>query len=345
MDSENGAASYPDKVENKAVAASAGLLQRWQRLLHGRGVRVGLTDGTDERAIRAVEQLSARDLVKPVLIGDGELIHATAQSLGLVLPASTVLDVHDAVADSATRAALENGLSRHPEQKSVAAADPLFVAAAALKVGRIDACIGGATRPTADVLRAGLRVVGLRSDIKLLSSAFLMVLADGRAITFADCAVIPNPDIDELVEIAVAAADTHRQLTGQEPLVAMLSFSTQGSARHPNVDKMRLATERVREKRAGLRVDGELQLDAALVSSVGALKAPRSDVAGHANVLIFPNLDAGNIGYKLAERLGGAIALGPILQGLAAPINDLSRGCNRQDIEIMAQLSAVQSLM
>jgi phosphotransacetylase len=169
-------------------------------------------------------------------------------------------------------------------------------------------------------------------------------LPDGRVLAFADCAVLPDPDPDQLADIAVSAAATYRSLTGRQPVVAMLSFSTQGSAEHRSVDKVRAATRLVRSRVRDLAVDGELQLDAALVAAVAQAKAPGSAVAGHANVLVFPNLDAGNIGYKIAERLGGATALGPILQGLAAPFHDLSRGCDSRDIEIMAMISGMQAL-
>ena len=171
-----------------------------------------------------------------------------------------------------------------------------------------------------------------------------MVLPDGRTLTFSDCAVVPDPEPAQLADIALAASTTHQRLAGEAPVVAMLSFSTQGSASHPRVDRVREATELVRAAAPELHVDGDLQFDAALNAEVGSAKAPGSPVAGRANVFVFPNLDAGNIGYKIAQRLGGATALGPILQGISAPLNDLSHGCDSRDIELMAAVSAVQSL-
>ncbi len=202
------------------------------------------------------------------------------------------------MSDDKVRACLEAGFARHPERLRAATEDPVFVAAASVRAGRVHACVAGATRPTPDVLRAGLRIVGLAPGIKTLSSAFLMVLPDGRQLTFSDCAVVPAPSAEELADIAIAAAATHLSLTGQEPVIAMLSFSTKGSAAHPDVDTVNAATSLVRERAPELRIDGELQLDAALVESVAEAKAPGSDAAGEANVLVFPNLGAGNIGYK-----------------------------------------------
>lgn len=269
--------------------------------------------------MRAATRLHERGLLTVRLLGsDGEL----------------AVDPGELVADERVGRLLDAGQR----------ADPLFVAAAALRAGVVDACVAGASRPTADVLRAGIKVLGPAPGVRHVSSLFLLMLADGRVLGFADCAVLPDPDVDQLADIAVAAAHSYRSLTGRDPVVAMLSFSTQGSARHRSVGKVRAATALVRARLPGVPVDGELQLDAALVDAVGRAKAPGSRVAGHANVLVFPNLDAGNIGYKIAERLGGAVAIGPILQGLSAPLNDLSRGCSAEDIEVLAMISGVQAL-
>lgn len=221
------------------------------------------------------------------------------------------------------------------------AGDPLVFANLLVAGGEAEGSVAGASTTTADVIRAGLLGVGTQPGISRVSGAFVMEFPDGRApLLFADGAVIPRPTVDELVEIALLSAETARDLLGMEPRLAFLSFSTRGSADHPDAHRMAEAAARLQELRPGLAVDGELQADAALVPSVGGSKAPGSPVAGRANVLIFPNLASGNIAYKLVQRLAGASATGPILQGLAAPVNDLSRGASVPDIVRLARLTA-----
>lgn len=319
------------------------LLSRWAPLLASRAPRVALADGEDDRAVVAASRLAEHGLVQPVLVGRLSLVEAACERTGVALPASVdIVDVEAACGDEELFGILSTA---EPTEEAAAErlADPVYLTAALLRAGRVDAAVAGATRTTADVLRAGIRVVGLAEESRWVSSSFLMVLPDGRVLGYGDCAVLPEPTDEQLAEVAAATADTYARLTGATPVVAILSFSTHGSAEHPSVHKVRRATEMVKAARPTLLVDGELQFDSAVVETVGRSKAGRSPVAGRANVLIFPDLNAGNIGYKITERLGRAHAVGPILQGLARPLNDLSRGCSADDICTVALTGAMQS--
>jgi phosphotransacetylase len=315
------------------------LVSRWRARLAGAGSReprVMLADGDDSRGAEAARELAATTRIRPVLLAE----RATpGEGVEVLSPDTARTDAR--IAD-----ALDEALAGHdvsPDDRARYARDPLYLGAAAVRAGVVDACVGGSARPTADVIRAGVRVIGLAAGVETVSSCFLMGVPEVGVVAYADCAVIPEPDAAQLADITVSTSQTFAALTGQKPVVAMLSFSTKGSADHPAVQRIREATELVRARSPELSVDGELQFDAAFAAAVAAHKAPDSPAAGHANVFIFPNLDAANIGYKITERLAGATAIGPLLQGVAAPFNDLSRGCRAEDIVGVALASAMQA--
>lgn len=306
------------------------LHERFARVRAGGGAqRIILPEGDDARVRRAADILRSLG-AEPRLLG-GSSSGAARQDL-VQLRSVAVLE-H-----------LERALgARGPEALPEALEDPLVVSMAAVAAGEAQAVVAGATCPTSQVMRMAFRVVGPSTPGGTVSSSFLMRLSSGEYQCFGDCAVIPDPTVEQLAQIAIATADSFRALTGGEPRVAMLSFSTAGSAEHASVSVVREATARVRALRPGLCIDGELQFDAAADQLVAAAKAPDSAVAGRANVYIFPNLAAGNIGYKITRRLAGAQAYGPILQGLAAPVNDLSRGASVSDIVNVSLISLVQA--
>lgn len=310
-----------------------------------------LPEGSEERTVQAARIITDEKIAKVTLLGDEEEIKKAAEKFNVCLCGIDIINPltdpdFEHYANGFYELRKAKGMT--PEKARETIKNTLFYACMMIKEGKADGMVSGAINTTGNTLRPGLQIIKMAKGINTISSCFIMEIpnkeyGDNGLMLFGDCAININPNPDELASIAIATANTAKTLLGMDPKVAMLSFSTKGSAKHENVDKVTAALAKVKELAPDLDVDGELQADAAMVPKVAALKAPGSKVAGHANVLIFPDLQAGNIGYKLVQRLAGAEAVGPVSQGFAKPINDLSRGCSIADIVSVVAITAVQA--
>ena len=314
--------------------------------------RIVLPESSDERVIRAASQILKENLAQVILVGNQEAIMHSAKAYEVSLSGVKIVDpynferLNDYV-NKLVELRSKKGMTAE-EAKKILLNDPNFFGAMLIKMGDADGMVSGSASPTANVLRAAIQVIGTQPGVKTVSSVFIMELSQfkdlfGSILVFGDCSVIPFPTSEQLADIATSAAETAVKIAGINPRVALLTFSTKGSAKHECVDRVIEAGRILRERKVPFRFDDELQADAALVKSVGEIKAPLSDVSGNANVLIFPTLSAGNIGYKLVQRLAGANAYGPIIQGLNAPVNDLSRGCSVEDIVVLTAITSAQA--
>ncbi|NLM13161.1 MAG: phosphate acetyltransferase [Epulopiscium sp.] len=308
-----------------------------------------LPESLERRTLEATQIILQEELANIILVGNKEAILEKAEGLDIsgaeIIDPANYAQMEDFI-ETLVELRKSKGMTR--EQAAKLLQDPLYFGVMMVKKGIADGMVAGAVNSTANVLRPSLQILKTAPNTKLVSAFFVMVVPDceygsNGIFIFGDSGLVPNPNAEELAAIAISSAKSFKALVGEEPVVGMLSFSTKGSASHPDVDKVIEATKIAKELAPDLKLDGELQLDAAIVPSVGASKAPGSDVAGRANVLIFPDLDAGNIGYKLTQRLAKAEAYGPITQGIAKPVNDLSRGCSAEDIVGVVAITCVQA--
>jgi len=312
-----------------------------------------LPEAEDPRVVQAAKKILNNDIAKVTLLGDESKIVSLAKEHALNLNNVQVIDPNTSAklndyANEFFKLREHKGITH--EQAESQMKDVLYYGAMMVRLGEADGSVAGSIATTGNVIRAGIQVIGLAEGIKSVSSCFMMVIPEffgvyNKVILFADGAVLPNPDVEQLAAVAVSTSRTMKVLTGEEPRVAMLSFSTKGSAEHPDIDKVRGALEIARGLDPSLIIDGELQVDAAIIPEIAKKKAPDSPVEGKANVLVFPDLDSGNIAYKIAQRIGKAEAIGPIIQGLAKPANDLSRGCSPDDIVNTSAIAMIMSTL
>ena len=314
-------------------------------------MRIVLSEAEDLRILQAAQRATCERIARIILVGDAARIRQVAASEGIDLAGIELVDPATSALGPLMGQRLfelRSGKGMTLDEAKREVLKPLCFANLMVHLGHADGSVSGAVHTTADVVRTAIQIIGVNPSFKLVSSFFLMMLCEPfhtlkGGLIFSDCALVVDPDAGELAEIAMAAADSAQSLLMDEPRVAMLSFSTSGSARHAAVDKVVEATLRVRKQRPNLTIDGDVQLDAAIVAEIAARKIEHSNVKGRANVLVFPSLEAGNISYKLAERVGGAKAIGPLLQGLRKPANDLSRGCSADDIYYVIAVTVVQA--
>lgn len=324
--------------------------QIWESAKNNRK-KIVLPEGDEERTLVASQRIKEEGLADVYLVGSEKVIREKAEALGVNLEGVNIVDPEtsdklDTYINEFYELRKAKGMTVEKAGKIVR--DPLYFGTMMVKMGDADGMVSGAVHTTGDLLRPGLQIIKTAPGVSVVSSFFIMMVpgsqyGEGGMLLFSDCAVNPNPNADQLAAIAIATADTAKNLCKMDPKVAMLSFSTMGSADHDLVTKVRVATEKAKELRPDLDIDGELQLDAAIVGKVASQKAPNSKVAGNANVLVFPDLQSGNIGYKLVQRFANAEAIGPVCQGFAKPINDLSRGCSSEDIVNVVAITAVQA--